>query len=204
VTAANGVAPRSASRYVPALALCLLLAACSSGETASADASLLPAPVPPETFAFGTAADAARIAAWDIDVRADGVGLPAGSGTVQQGERVYQQRCLSCHGAAGAGGSAGQLVGRAPWEDTPPTPKTVGSYWPYATTLFDYMVRAMPQDAPGSLSADDTYAVIAYILNLNEIVPADAVMNATTLPAVVMPARDKFVVDNRTGGPVVR
>jgi cytochrome c len=188
-----------------ALALPLLLAACSSGESASqGGAALLPAPVPPETFAFGAAADPTLIASLDVDVRPDGVGLPPGSGTVQQGERVYQQRCLSCHGAAGSGGSAGQLVGRAPWDDAPPTPKTVGSYWPYATTLYDYMVRAMPQDAPGSLSADDTYAVIAYILNLNEIVPADAVMNASSLPAVVMPARNKFVVDNRTGGPVVR
>jgi cytochrome c len=181
-----------------------VLAGCNSGQSAQAGQALLPAPIPPERFSFGAAADPARVAAWDIDVRADGAGLPPGSGTVQQGERVFQQRCMSCHGAAGSGGAGGQLVGRAPWDDGPPNPKTVGSYWPYATTLYDYMVRAMPQDAPGSLSANDTYAVIAYILNRNEIVPADAVMNSSTLPAVVMPARDKFVPDNRTGGPVVR
>jgi mono/diheme cytochrome c family protein len=184
--------------------LTLAMAACSSGESAQSAPSLLPAPTPPERFSFGSPADPARVAAWDVDVRADGVGLPAGSGNVEQGERVFQQRCASCHGAAGSGGAGGQLVGRAEWVDTPPTPKTVGSYWPYATTLYDYMVRAMPQDAPGTLSANDTYAVIAYILNKNEIVPADAVMNATTLPAVMMPARNKFVVDNRTGGPVIR
>jgi cytochrome c len=187
-----------------AAAFTLAMAACNSGESAQTAPSLLPAPVPPERFSFGSPADPSLVAAWDIDVRPDGTGLPPGSGTVQQGQRVFQQRCASCHGATGEGGAAGRLVGRAEWTDGPPNPKTVGSYWPYATTLYDYTVRAMPQDRPGSLTADETYAVIAYILNLNEIVPADAVMNATTLPAVVMPAKDKFVVDNRTGGPVVR
>jgi cytochrome c len=136
-------------------------------------------------------------------VRPDGVGLPPGSGTVAAGAAVYQQRCASCHGADGTQGRSGALVGTEPWAEWPVNP-TVGNYWPYATTLYDYIVRAMPQDRPGSLTADETYAVIAWILNRNQLIPADAVMNATTLPAVRMPARDRFVPDDRTGGPVVR
>jgi cytochrome c len=95
------------------------------------------------------------------------------------------------------------LVSTEPWGDFPAA-RAVGNYWPYATTLYDYIVRAMPLDAPGSLTADETYAVIAYVLHLNEILPADAVMDATTLPAVRMPARDRFVPDDRTDGPVIR
>jgi S-disulfanyl-L-cysteine oxidoreductase SoxD len=150
----------------------------------------------PERFGFGTPADEARIAAWDINVRPDGVGLPDGSGSVEQGAEVYLARCAACHGMTGTEGPNNVLVGREPWEDFPIT-RTIGNYWPYATTLFDYIRRAMPMEAPGSLSADDTYAVIAWLLHRNEIVPADAVMNAATLPAVEMPARDRFVPDDR-------
>ena len=157
----------------------------------------------PQPFGFGTPASAARIAMWDIDVRPDGEGLPPGSGDVAQGEAVYQLQCVACHGPTGVEGPNDRLVSTAPWTDWP-NQRAVGNYWPYATTLFDYISKAMPQLTPGTLSADETYAVIAYILNLNEIVGDDAVMNAETLPAVIMPARYRFVPDNRRGGAEVR
>jgi cytochrome c len=195
------------SRSRPAVAGCCLLvlfAACTTGEgTPEAVAAEAAAEQPPERFGFGIAADSGRIVAWDVDVRPDGAGLPPGSGTVAGGERVYQQRCAACHGPTGQEGSGGRLVSTEPWGDFPAA-RAVGNYWPYATTLYDYIVRAMPLDAPGSLTADETYAVIAYVLHLNEILPADAVMDATTLPAVRMPARDRFVPDDRTDGPVIR
>ncbi|MGH7502870.1 MAG: c-type cytochrome [Longimicrobiales bacterium] len=188
----------------------VVLAACVAENdapgTAGNDAdngAIVAAETPPERFAFGTAADSAVIAAMDIDVRPDGVGLPPGSGTVEEGALVYQQRCQACHGSGGQDGPYDRLVGTEPWEDFPAS-RTVGNYWPYATTLYDYIERAMPLDAPGSLTADETYSVIAYLLHENEIVPPDAVMDATTLPAVQMPARDRFVPDDRTGGPVIR
>ena len=157
----------------------------------------------PERFSFGSDASEARVAMWDIDVKPDGEGLPAGGGTVSEGEAVYGTHCLACHGPDGAEGPYDTLVGMDPWEEWPGA-RTVGAYWPYATTLFDFIRRAMPQLTPGILTADETYALIAYVLNLNGIVPDDAVMNAETLPAVVMPARDRFVVDDREGGPEVR
>jgi cytochrome c len=141
----------------------------------------------PERFGFGSPASEARIAEWDIDVKPDGEGLPPGSGTVAEGQRVYSRTCRSCHGATGVEGPEGALVGEGEWETWPPG-RTVGVFWPYATTLFDYIVKAMPQKRPGTLTADETYAV----------------MDARTLPAVEMPARDRFVPDNRTGGPVIR
>jgi cytochrome c len=119
---------------------------------------------------------------------------------------VYAAKCASCHGPKGEGIAPNpKLVGREPrdfsFAMTATAVKTVGNYWPYATTLYDYIRRAMPQTAPGSMSADETYAVIAWILAENEIIPRIQVMDATSLPAVVMPARDKFVRDDRTGGP---
>lgn len=129
-------------------------------------------------------------APWDIDVAPDGKGLPAGSGTPEQGARIYQRDCLACHGEAGEGSSSVKLVGRGPVERS----RTVGNYWPYATTLFDYIRRAMPLNQPQSLSADDTYAVTAYLLYLNDIVQAGTTMDAQSLPAVVMPNRDNFNV----------
>jgi cytochrome c len=189
------------------LSLAVVLAGCgispSVETTDDAYGTMVAAEEPPERFGFGAAADSSKIIAWDVDARPDGVGLPPGRGTVQEGERVYQQHCAACHGPTGTEGRGGRLVGMEPWGDFPAS-RTVGNYWPYATTLYDYIVRAMPQAAPGSLSADQTYAVIAYLLHLNQIIPADAVMDATTLPAVKMPARDRFVPDDRTGGPVVR
>ena len=158
----------------------------------------------PARFAFGTEATAERVALWDIDVKPDGEGLPSGSGSVAEGREVYNLYCVSCHGPTGTEGPNDRLVGREPWEDFPAT-RTVGNYWPYATTLYDYIRKAMPQLTPGILTHDQTYAVIAYLLFLNEIVPEDAVMNAETLPAVQMPARDRFVDDDRVGSaPSVR
>ena len=157
----------------------------------------------PERFAFGAEAPPARIATWDIDVKPDGEGLPPGRGSVAEGEAVYQTQCVACHGMTGVEGPHDRLVGTAPWKDWP-TDRAVGNYWPYATTLYDYIRRAMPQTAPGSLNADQTYAVIAYLLHLNELVPEDAVMDAVSLPAVEMPARDRFVRDDRRGGAEVR
>lgn len=154
----------------------------------------------PSTFGFGARASPERIAMWDIDVKPDGEGLPAGSGSVEQGREVYTLYCEQCHGPTGTEGPNDRLVGREPWEDNPTT-RTVGNYWPYATTLYDFIAKAMPQLTPGILTSDQTYAVIAYILYMNEIVPEGTVLDAESLPAIEMPARDRFVVDDRTGGP---
>ncbi len=164
------------------------------------------APLPPqapERFSFGSPASAARVALWDIDVKPDGEGLPPGSGSVDEGERVYRAACVACHGPSGTEGPNDRLVGTEPWEEWPET-RTVGNYWPYATTLYDYIRKAMPQNAPGSLSADETYAVIAYLLHLNELLPADATLDATSLAAIEMPALARFIPDDRRGGAEVR
>ena len=153
----------------------------------------------PSMFGFGTEASAARVAMWDIDVRPDGTGLPPGSGSVTEGRTVFMTQCVACHGATGVEGPNDRLVDSEQW-DVWPTTRTIGNYWPYATTLYDYIRKAMPQLTPGILTDDEVYAVIAYLLFLNEIVPEDAVMDAESLPAVEMPARDKFVVDDRVGG----
>lgn len=158
---------------------------------------------------IGRAATAQDIAKVDIDVMPDGRGLPDGKGTAAEGAKVYAAKCASCHGANGQGGSADRLVDRESgtnWDfaTNPKLVKTVGNYWPYATTLFDYTQRAMPFMQPGTLTPDETYALVAHILALNKIVPEDAVMDRTTLPKVVMPSRDRFVMDNRKGGKIVK
>jgi S-disulfanyl-L-cysteine oxidoreductase SoxD len=136
---------------------------------------------------FGQPIEEADVAAWDISIGPDGVGLPPGGGTAQQGAVVYSQKCVACHGEKGAGRPNDRLVGgRLP-------AKTVGSYWPYATTLFDFIRRAMPWTAPKSLTNDEVYAVSAYILALNGIIGENDEMNATTLPKVVMPNRNGFI-----------
>lgn len=154
----------------------------------------------PARFGFGREATEERIALWDIDVRPDGTGLPPGRGTVDEGRQVYLTHCVSCHGPTGVEGPETSLVDTATWELDPPS-RAVGTFWPHATTLYDYVRKAMPQLTPGILTEDQVYAVIAYVLYLNEIVPEDAVMDAETLPAVVMPAADRFVLDDREGGP---
>ena len=159
---------------------------------------------------IGRIASAAEIRAWDIDVNPRGAGLPAGRGSYPRGAEVYRQRCASCHGAQGEGmpGSPA-LVGREPADFSfarlgPGTTRTIGNYWPYATTLYDYINRAMPFDAPGSLAANDVYSVVAYLLAENGIIEKTRVLDARALPAVVMPSRDRFVRDERAGGPTFR
>ena len=156
----------------------------------------------PQTLGIGRPASPHEIAAIDIDVGPDGAGLPPGSGTPAQGATIYAARCAACHGKSGREGPNDVLVGRADSEGfsfsrNPTLPRTIGSYWPYATTVFDYIRRAMPPAAPGSLKDDEVYALVAHLLALNELIPADAVMDATTLPKVKMPARDRFVPDQR-------
>jgi cytochrome c len=145
--------------------------------------------------ALGVAANAEEVARYDISVPPSGAGLPPGSGTARQGAVVYAAKCMACHGDRGAGkpadplaGGIGSLASKAPL-------RTVGSYWPYSSTLFDYVRRAMPLNNPLSLGDDEVYAVSAYILYLNGIVGEDAPMTATTLPLVKMPNRDGFISD---------
>jgi cytochrome c len=127
----------------------------------------------------------------------DGGGLPEGSGTVAQGREVFAARCSRCHGDKAQGDVGPALVGGQGTLATPRPLKTVGSFWPYATTVWDYVNRAMPFDEPGLLKAPEVYAVVAYILNSNGIIPADSVMDARSLPKVRMPNRDGFVADPR-------
>src|SRR4030081_3091161 len=148
-------------------------------------------------YAIGRAAAPAEIAGWNIDVDGQGNNLPPGSGSVSRGHEVFDQQCAACHGATGEGGVGDRLVGGKGTLATPKPVRTVGSYWPYAPTLFDYIRRAMPQNAPQSLSNDDVYAVSAYILNLNGLLPADATLDAKTLSAIKMPNRSMFVGDSR-------
>ena len=162
----------------------------------------LAAQKPPATFGIGRAATPAEIAALDIDVGPDGAGLPPGKGTAADGAPIFAARCASCHGKTGKEGPNDVLVGRLagdafPFAQDARTPKTIGSYWPYATTVFDYIRRAMPADAPGTLKDDEVYALVAFLLVQNELVPADAVIDAAALPKVKMPARDHFVPDKR-------
>lgn len=139
-----------------------------------------------------------EIALWDISIGPDGAGLPPGKGSPQEGEAVYAAKCLGCHGEKGAGKPNDQLAGGIGTLAGAQTPvKTVGSFWPYATTLFDYVRRAMPFNAPRSLSNDEVYAVCAYILQLNGIIGENAVMNAQTLATVQMPNREGFVPFSR-------
>lgn len=141
----------------------------------------------------GTAIDEADVAAWDKSIAPDGAGLPPGRGTVSAGREVFAVQCAACHGAEAVGGPAGSLVGGIGSLASDAPVKTVGSYWPYATTLFDYVRRAMPYFAPGSLSDEEVYSVTAYLLYLNEIIGEQTVLDAQTLPAVEMPNRDGFI-----------
>ena len=167
----------------------------------------------PRRFGIGRAPTAAEIAAENIDVSPDGAGLPPGSGTPEQGAPVFAAACSSCHGANGEGKPPlyPQLVGGPKgtfnFASDYKIPRTIGNYWPYATTLYDYIRRAMPLTAPGSLSADQTYAVTAFLLNKEGLVPAGTALDAKSLAAIQMPARSHFVRDDRggsTGGKNVR
>jgi mono/diheme cytochrome c family protein len=148
-------------------------------------------------YGIGRPATPAEIAGWNIDIDREGHNLPPGSGSVSHGHEVFDQQCAACHGAKGEGGVGDRLVGGQGTLASPKPVRTVGSYWPYAPTLFDYIRRAMPQNAPQSLSNDDVYAVSAYILNLNGLLAADATIDAKTLSAIKMPNRSMFVGDPR-------
>jgi mono/diheme cytochrome c family protein len=138
-----------------------------------------------------------EIRQWDISVRPDGKGLPAGKGSVADGQEIFANRCSKCHGSQGQGRDAMPLVGGRGTLNSAKPLKTVESYWPYATTVFDYIHRAMPFNQPGTLSTDQVYAVTAYVLFLARIVPENAVMDENSLPKVRMPNRDGFVRDPR-------
>jgi cytochrome c len=165
---------------------CLALAALAACTTSAPTTSRADA-------AFGRAASAQEVAAWDISIPPSGEGLPAGSGNAKQGEAVYAAKCEGCHGAKGAGKPADPLAGGLGSLASANPVRTVGSYWPYATTLFDYTRRAMPVTNPQSLTNDEVYAVTAYLLYLNGIVAESDEMNARALPQVKMPNREGFV-----------
>ena len=164
-------------------------------------AALLAAlPVSAEVGAYGigTPATAGETAGWDIDIRPDGKGLPPGSGSVEDGEMLYEEQCASCHGSFGEGvgrypvlsGGEGTLTAERP-------EKTVGSYWPYASTLWDYIHRAMPFAQPQSLTDEEVYAITAYVLYLNDLVEDDFVLTADNLASIEMPNKDGFFFDDR-------
>jgi len=166
----------------------------------------------PGRFGIGRAATPDDIRRMDIDVGPDGVGLPPGGATAAAGAPVYAAKCANCHGPSGEGTAvAMKLVGRNPndtfdfaSERKKEGTKTVGNYWPYATTLYDYVRRAMPFDKPGSLTSDEVYGVVAFILARNGVVKDDTRIDASTLTAVRMPARDRFVTDDRMQSTRVR
>lgn len=156
----------------------------------------------PARYGIGRPATPSEIAAIDIDVRPDGRGLPPGRGTAADGAPIYAAKCAACHGATGKEGPNDVLVGRDsrpgfPFAQDPALPHTIGNYWPYATTVFDYVRRAMPPTAPGSLTDDEVYALTAFLLRANDVITDDAVMDRSTLPKVAMPARKYFTPDTR-------
>lgn len=203
--------PSRPGPVVAAAAVLLISAACGAGgPTDGAGGGPAARSESSERFGFGRPATAEEIAAVDMDVGPDGLGLPPGSGSVAEGAEVYAARCAVCHGATGREGPEDELVGTEPADfpfgDDPASlgARTIGTYWPYATTLFDYIRRAMPLNEPGSLSNEEVYALTAWLLSQNDVIAEDAVMNATTLPQVRMPARDRFVRDDREASTRVR
>jgi cytochrome c len=147
-----------------------------------------------ETPNLGKPVDEATIAGWDISILPDGTGLPKGSGTPAQGAPIYAEKCVSCHGDNGKGGQAAALVSDRELAGINAAQKTIKNFWPYATTIFDFIRRAMPYQMPRSLTDDEVYALTAYILAENKLIGAGDVMNAQTLPKVKMPNRDNFII----------
>lgn len=187
----------------------LLVAACGGEPARSAGGG---ATEPVRHYGLGRAATTAEVAAQDIDVGPDGEGLPAGSGSAAQGGVIFQQKCSMCHGTKGEGMPPAfpTLIGRDPKaeglvfaKDFRMT-KTIGNYWPHATTVFDYVRRAMPLLQPGSLTDDEVYSLTAFLLASNNVVPMTTTLDAASLKQVKMPYADKFVVDNRRGGKEVK
>lgn len=187
--------PRHARAWLVALPLAAALAACAAPSRDDSPTRAFAAPDPSAVgrLALGRAPTDAEIRGWDIDAAPDGHNLPPGSGTVAQGRAIYAQQCVACHGENGKGGlmraplagGGGTLKGKAPV-------MTVGSYWPHASTLFDYIRRAMPFDRPQSLKPDEVYALTAYLLHLDGVLGADATMDARAVTATKMPNRSAF------------
>jgi S-disulfanyl-L-cysteine oxidoreductase SoxD len=173
---------RSRRRYGVALIGLLVAVAACAGTCA--------AQTPTRAFGFGKPASATEIAGWDIDVRPDGRGLPPGSGSVEQGQAIYDEKCANCHGTFGESNSYLQLAGGVGSLGSAQPVRTTGSKLNYATTLWDYIRRAMPFTAPQTLTPDEVYALTAYVLNLNDIVPAGTVLDRESLPKLRMPNRD--------------
>jgi mono/diheme cytochrome c family protein len=148
-------------------------------------------------FGVGRAPTPEEIKAWDISISPTGAELPEGSGTAVQGKEIYASKCAKCHGGQGQGGDEGPLAGGQGTLRSPKPLKTVGSYWPYATTLFDYIHRAMPFKQPGTLTNNQVYALTAHVLHLNSIIGENVVMDAKSLPQVKMPNRNGFIPDPR-------
>ncbi|MGH7655777.1 MAG: c-type cytochrome [Gemmatimonadaceae bacterium] len=190
-------------RAVRLLASAVLLTACSGSSSANKE--------PPGHYGIGRAATPVEVAAWRTEIGPDGAELPAGSGTAEAGAAIYAAKCASCHGAKGEGMAPyPALIGRDPkgenfafstdWRIT----HTIGNYWPYATTVFDYVRRAMPLTQPGSLSNDEVYSLTAFLLSANQVIPAGSTLDAASLRAVKMPYVDRFVRDDRKGGREVK
>ena len=152
-------------------------------------------------YGIGRSATDEEIRVWNIDVSPSGEGLPAGEGTVKRGAQVFAAKCAACHGPTGTEGPKDRLVGGQNTLQTPKPVRTIGSYWPYATTLYDYIHRAMPFNAPQSLSPDEIYSVVAWLLFQNSIVKEDAVIDARTLQGIQMPNRNGFIQDPRPDVP---
>ena len=152
-------------------------------------------------FNVGNVSVDSFVNSWDLDIRPDGAGLPPGEATPLIGQPVFEQKCATCHGATGREGPMNVLVST---DTTATAVKGIGNYWPYATTLFDYIRRAMPYQSPGSLSNDEVYALTAWLLFQNKLINDTFKLNRISLPDIEMPARKNFIKDDRTGGPVIR
>ena len=191
-----------ASLAVPILLVTVAgVATIGAGQTATTTTTpRKPAPsaaarkVAPKGPGLGVDATAAQIESADISIGPDGAGLPPGAGTPAEGDALFNAKCAACHGPQGSGTVNDRLVGGQGTLAGPAPIKTIGSYWPYATTVFDYVRRAMPYPAPHSLTDPEAYALTAYLLSLNGIIPKDAIIDAKTLPKVQMPNRGNFIL----------
>lgn len=170
--------------------LLLLLGAGLAATTLTLNSNAAQPPANP--VALGSPITEAQLADWDLIVGPDGQNLPEGSGTAAQGQAGYLQKCASCHGASGEGAAGSPALAGGSVSTTPPL-LTVGSYWPHASTLFDYVRRAMPPTATKSLSNTEVYQLTAYVLHLHGIIAEDFVLDKDSLPAVQMPNRDGFI-----------
>ncbi|MEP6835007.1 MAG: c-type cytochrome [Gemmatimonas sp.] len=200
------------------VACILFVMACNAAGSGAATARSASQPEPPatpsawpDTYALGHAASPESVAMLDTDVDTTGAGLPDGHGTAVEGALVYAAKCAGCHGAKGQGIPPSPVLIQAlvptdsfPWATKPGAPKTVGNYWPFATTLYGYIRHSMPSSSPGSLSSTEVYQVVAFLLAENGILAHDAVLDAKSLPAVKLPMRGRLVIDTRRGGAEVR